>query len=437
MSLSDSRPRAAHWAIFILLALLLQLPLIANPGYFSHDELQWGARAIDGVRADWSGVGALQYRPLTFAIWLALSRALFESPMLFHLAIAMFGALNATLLVAVVLRAGAAPRAALAAGVTFVLNPYAMYVHGWVATLADLTWCLCALGIAWMTLGSRRGVAPVAAVLTVAALLAKESALSIPALAVVGYLADTARRRRWRGVVIATGSVSAAYLLLRHAGLSSVSDADSYAWHLRNIPARFLQFELYPLLPRVFEVHNTLVAPRLVELLVAGVVLTALVAVLASRHWRWAVAFIAGGLAALGPVLVLDNPATQYGYALAAWNAGVFALAWPRLRRLDRVPVLLAVALVSLHAGYVARTMLHVGRVQAVYSPAVAAAVSTSTGVVRVAPLSPGDAWMFLRLSHQIPHYRGVVLLDRIQVVPAGAPADYIVAADGSLQPAR
>ena len=29
----------------LALVLLAQLPLVLNPGYFSHDELQWAARA--------------------------------------------------------------------------------------------------------------------------------------------------------------------------------------------------------------------------------------------------------------------------------------------------------------------------------------------------------------------------------------------------------
>ena len=64
--------------------LALQLPLILNPGYFSHDELQWWARAdVPSWSAlpwiPWLDLSPLQYRPLTFNLWLVLAHA-FEVP---------------------------------------------------------------------------------------------------------------------------------------------------------------------------------------------------------------------------------------------------------------------------------------------------------------------------------------------------------------------
>ena len=64
--------RATPLAVFALV-LLAQWPLVSNPGYFSHDELQWAARA--GTTGpipweSWTAVDAFQYRPLTFNLWL-------------------------------------------------------------------------------------------------------------------------------------------------------------------------------------------------------------------------------------------------------------------------------------------------------------------------------------------------------------------------------
>ena len=67
------------WGQWLLLvfgsALVLQLPLVFNPGYFSHDELQWAARANVATVAElpwlgWFDLESYQYRPLTFNIWL-------------------------------------------------------------------------------------------------------------------------------------------------------------------------------------------------------------------------------------------------------------------------------------------------------------------------------------------------------------------------------
>jgi hypothetical protein len=57
-----------------LVGALLLVPLALNPGWFSHDELQWAAfaRPLDGVpiAAGWLEVERFQYRPLTFELWL-------------------------------------------------------------------------------------------------------------------------------------------------------------------------------------------------------------------------------------------------------------------------------------------------------------------------------------------------------------------------------
>ena len=63
------------------LALLLQLPLALNPGYYSHDELQWAAFAQAGMPAGWTDPATFQYRPLTFATWMALARCNAEPPL--------------------------------------------------------------------------------------------------------------------------------------------------------------------------------------------------------------------------------------------------------------------------------------------------------------------------------------------------------------------
>ena len=129
------------------LGLLLQLPLALNPGYYSHDELQWAAFAQAGTPAGLTDPGAFQYRPLTFATWMALSRALFDTPMLFHAVLVAWGAANATLLALVSRGFGLAPRVALAGALAFVLTPYAAYTHGWLA--ASPTCCGCPARSCW------------------------------------------------------------------------------------------------------------------------------------------------------------------------------------------------------------------------------------------------------------------------------------------------
>ena len=160
-------PAPGPWGV-VLLALLVSLPLALAPGYFSHDELQWAARAETLRHVPWwPAADQFQFRPLTFNLWMALSRALFAHPQAFHAVLVAWGALNAGLVCAIGRRFPiATPPAAWPAAIgalVFVLSPYAVYVHGWVGTIADLIWVSGALVAAWcalrMTVAWQVGVA--------------------------------------------------------------------------------------------------------------------------------------------------------------------------------------------------------------------------------------------------------------------------------------
>ena len=102
-------PRVPTVAWVVLAALLLQWPLAFNPGYFSHDELQWAAFADGDLLAPWRDVAAFQYRPLTFSLWMLLSRLLFDTPVAFHAVLVAWGSLHAGLLFAIGRRFGMPP----------------------------------------------------------------------------------------------------------------------------------------------------------------------------------------------------------------------------------------------------------------------------------------------------------------------------------------
>ena len=161
--------------------------------------------------------------------------------------------------------------------------------------------------------------------------------MSIPALAAVAALLDTTRRRRWLAVLAGSAMPALAYVALRHGALADIAPQDAaYAWRLAHMPQRWLEYQLYPPNLPVFEAHNTLSRGFDARTGVAALLWLALVAALARAGWRWAAAFVLGGIAALGPVLVLGTAANQYAYGFAALTAGVVALAWPRLPRWGR-----------------------------------------------------------------------------------------------------
>ncbi|MGY0559070.1 hypothetical protein [Lysobacter sp. A421] len=438
------RLKAGGWMLLVAaLTVLVQWPLVSNPGYFSHDELQWAAAAnvAPGATLPWVGwfdLVVFQYRPLTFNLWLWLSHHLFDQPQAFHAVIAAAGALNAALLTGLLVRLEVLPRRAALAALMFALGPYAMYVHGWVGTIGDLLWVGCGLLVAWVATSRWPGwrIAIATAVLTAVALLAKEAALSITALLAVAWLLDRTRGG-WRWAFAGSVVPALAYLLLRFSMLAGVDGPDAYAWSLANIPQRWLEY--YAFLPQisVFEAQTTLSRGfGNTRFIVSCVLMLALLAALWRVGWRWAVALLAGGAAALGPVLVLAGASNQYGYGFAAFAAGLVACVWPRLARWGRGLVVVLAVLSLWHGINVMRQVRHVGELQAVFSPALAELLRhEDAAVTRLRVAEDVPPWIFRRLTHDIPSYDGVPIRSRVQLVPSGD-ADQVIQADGRLTPA-
>lgn len=437
-----------HWTLPILVlagVLLAQSLLVFNPGYYSHDELQWAAFA--GQHPGWhfrgylwTDVQSFQYRPLTFSLWLWLSEHLFARPMAFHGLMVTLGGLNAAMLAVLLRRFGVAAGPAFAGALAFALGPFAALTHGWVGTLADLIWVGCALLVALLAQRERPGPASWIAVfaLTALALLAKEAGIVIPALLGLAWLL-LGRRREWLIAAVVAGLPVAIYLALRVGVLLfSPREAANYGWSLAFIPERWLEYQLYPPIATKMAIAGTLsrgLGDGRVWL--AILVWLATAAALWRVGARWCLGWLLAGTAALGPVMILAESANQYGYGYAAATAAVCAAAWPHMRRWGKAVLIVAALLSVWHGVNVMRRMHEVGRIQSVYSPALARAVAQQPAGVRLKLADAGQEWIYLRLSHEIPSYAGVEIGDRAKLVAAGEAADYEIQRDGSLKPLR
>ena len=436
-----STPQPCRWAVPLLVlaaALALQWPLIFNPGYFSHDELQWAALASSGAPSPWWDVSTFQYRPLTFSIWMALSRTLFATPMAFHAVLVSWGSLNAVLLYGVGRGFGLSRATAAAGALGFVLTPYAAYTHGWVGCLADLIWLSCALLIALFVQRVRTPwlAACISAVLMAMALLAKEAAFAIPALLVLAWWFD-GRKPVWLAALLATGIVAAVYLGLRwDALLHAPREGSQYTLSVLNLPQRWFEYQVFAPIPPLLEISTTL--RRSGPVLVASLLWLGLLAALWRASRKLCALFLLGGIAALFPVLPLGSSWNHYAYGFAAITAMTIAAAWPQANRLGRSAILLFAALTALHGGTVMWRMQQVGRIQAVFSPALAQAIRTHpNATLTLYPAPDAKAWVFARLTHAIPAYDGVAIGERVQWVDTPALADYIIEADGQLRALR
>ena len=115
------------------------------------------------------------------------------------------------------------------------------------------------------------------------------------------------------------------------------------------------------------------------------------------------------------------------------------AAAWPSTPRTGRIAIVAFAVLTVLHGGFVMWRMQQVGRIQSVFSPALAQAVRAGAdgGQVRLRLDPQAKEWVFQRLTHGIPRYDDVEIGDRVRLVGAGEAADHVVLPDGRLQPLR
>jgi hypothetical protein len=435
---SRSLPPALLLVLLALGGFLVQALLWLNPGYFSHDELQWGsfadaATVVDLPWVGWTAVETFQFRPLTFNLWLPLSYLLFDTPQLFHAVFVALGTGNALLLFGLLRRRfGLGP--ALAGYAMFLLGPYTAGTHGWVATLADLLWVAAALLLAQLLEAEeriRQGWLVLAAfLLTGAGLLAKEAALSIPALLGLGWLL-LKRDRRWAAALLGSSLAAMIYMVLRLAPIDAGSSGGSYAWSLAHVPLRLLEYMLFPWVSGRSE-PVSMWLPRssgswLLTLSMFGLFVTAI----ARAGWHSALRWMLAGVLALGPTLLLGAASNQYAYGFGAVLAAATAQAWTRSRYLLLLPLLVA----AWHGLQIQQTMHEIGGIQQRFHADLIAELQREAGTLHLLP--DDRSWIYHRLAHQIPSYRGVPIGDRVLIVEQPEQATHRIGVDGGLRPAE
>src|SRR5690606_33320433 len=146
-------------------------------------------------------------------------------------------------------------------------------------------------------------------------------------------------------------------------------------WH---VPLRWLEYQLFPTIVPLQEAITTL--QRRWPAAVAGLLWLGLLAALWQAGRRHAALFLLGGAAALLPVLPLASAWNHYAYGFAALAAMTVAAAWARASGHGRFAIGVFAVLTALHGGAVTWRMHQVGRIQSVFSPALAEAVRTHPG---------------------------------------------------------
>ena len=414
--------------------LLLQLPLIANPGYFSHDDLEWLARAdMPSWTAlpwiPWLDVSPLQYRPLTFNLWLVLAHAFGTKPELMHLVFVCVGTANAWLLARVLIAARIPERVAYASAIVFSLSPYVVYVHGWTGTLADLLTLTCGLLAArclqnaFSTPANERALvlACAASLLVTAALMCKESAIVLPALLPLAAYRQ-ARPQRWLLAIAPAAVIVFLYLVLRLPILADSGHLDSaYAWSLSYAPTRLTEYLLFPFMPPLFEIAP-LLTKSTARIFAAGGCVLLLLGALANAGSRWPLAWLLAFGAALAPVLVLPISYDHYAYLASAVAIAICAAAWPILKKPPRTVIAALAAIAMVHGIIVMSRVYSVGVVQRNLYGDLLADLRSSPASLHLAVDDPRDAWLLDRLLTGVTTYRGEPLSGRVRFGEAMPP---------------
>jgi len=440
---NHDRPRRARaaWLLVPLGAALLLHPLVlANPGFFSHDEWE----RLDHIRRHglWDFLRAYSIphagpefghpvRPIGF-VQQGLSALLMEpSPFLAHLLDVLMHGAVASLLTLVLHRRGAPPSLALLAGLLLAASPLTAASTGWVAASFDRwlgLFVLLAAGAAWGILsgGTTPGRALALAAAAAGAVLSKEAAAALPLALLVVVGAHRALHPGgpwpWRRVamVLALGSLPVlAYLLVRlpaiEATLTGRTGAGYYAPTGRFLGRSLSGYWGFPFLPHLtdFPRQGRLGLPAFLG---AGLLHAVLVA-LAGRWFGWRIGalYVAAYFVFLLPVLPLPEPGAHYLYAsalpLAVLLAALWREAWRRRARLALAALAVGTGLMLTNHALIQWRIYRGGVCQAAFLPSLDAALAERSGPLAIVLAPSSLDWVARRGIYLRPAYAEVTLL--------------------------
>ncbi len=322
--------------LIFLLAMVFLGTLIANPGYFNHDELQkmdhvirYGIGGyIDHYVTIYKGTNfGVPVRPVSFFVQGIQSLGMVSYPFLVHLSDVITHAVVATLLYLLAVQFGTQRSVARTIAIVFLLNPLTILATGWSAALMDRWYVL--FGLICLLYADKyiRGKSSnlyLFFVLASSALavLSKETAMILPGLLIVVWFVDrevVKNRRFWIAAGIWFLPI-AIFMLHRFSAIItsfSGSETGAYSASIVNVPESLLVYISYPFLPTLNEAVNWVFIPEV--WLVLGIAFHIIVVVFFSRiygritfplYWVMFLLFIL-------PVVTIPNKGGHYLYGSA------------------------------------------------------------------------------------------------------------------------
>ncbi|MBP1745698.1 MAG: hypothetical protein H6Q54_313 [Deltaproteobacteria bacterium] len=320
--------------VLFLGGIILNLMLIMNPGYFSHDELELLGESkvlsLSGVHWKPPSLGA-EYRPVARNFALLVFSLLGNYPQIIHL----FNVLiHITIAFLVFHLAGRlAPELGkkfqVVVFLLFVASPMTTFGVGWSAAIYDSMYILFSLIVLWMFIIRNEGYFEGALrelfffgavfILSTLALLSKETAVMLVTYVLLLLLFRGFDRKGVFGF-IAVGAATALYAAIRFSSLMQIATENTVGYKVslgKNVAHNFVQYFLYPFTPHVSEIHTIFVLAPKWELLSAAAMHMFIIVMLCRWRVIYAVGYLAAFSVTLLPVLIINMTASHYLYAAA------------------------------------------------------------------------------------------------------------------------
>lgn len=374
-------------AFFIILVfgLVTTVLLVANPGYFSHDELQKLDHVIrygfeSYLRAylpihDTSAFGA-PVRPVSFFVQGVLALFMEHYPVVVHLSAILTHAVIGFLFYLVMCRFTSNHRLALLASLIFIINPLVMMSTGWSAALMDRWYVL--FGLAALLVAEKyirqSDSSPLLLLLlflfSALAILSKETAMILPGLLLLLVANDISVlkvKRFWvAGVTWALPiMIFLGFRLRAIIGSFGNPQVADYKASIVNIPDNLLVYSAYPFAYGLNEANGWVFLT--VTAIALALVVHALVVVLLGMTYgvKSVLTYVVMYFLFLAPVLLIPIKGAHYLYGSSlVLSAALAAIFYGRSRTLfvGRVFVIIALLMLCLHSFNIQKFIYDEGR---------------------------------------------------------------------------
>ena len=335
--------------LFLLLLAFTSIVLcfvLANPGYFSHDEFQ----KLDEIQrygfADYiSRYGRIMpgdafgtpVRPLAFFIQGILAFAMDDFPILVHFFAILMHTLIAYLFFMAIIQMGGTKSLGLLAALLFSINPMTVLATAWSAALMDRLYVMFGLlaflaALQYIKINGKLINLPFIFIFSSLALLSKETAIILPGLLLIFLIFDfyTIKHSRFWLAMAAWSAPVIAFILLRlPAIVASFGNPKItvYKASFSNIPEGLLVYTAYPFLPMLTEAQNWIFQSSSAMGFAIFIHLLLLIALYVTIGPKAAVSYCIFYFIFLIPVLMIPIKAAHYLYGSGlALNLAVAAI---------------------------------------------------------------------------------------------------------------